>query len=388
MVTKRFQIITTDENGGGNACEALWYAMAKSALNEGHEVEALLAKRSAMHPEVRKIENLGAKIHYRISEPKNSNPCLIAHKIWSRTGARWTHSRCLDQHADIRLFNVGTMVELAREPWASLIEPATMPTAAIIHSNSEIRCYPPKIERRLSKLMAQAMGVYFVSDRLRENAEQQLITRIPGAKVVRNPVNLTSTEIEPWPADDDELRIAVVGRLDAFVKGQVRLLHALSSECWKSRPWKLTIFGDGPDRAKIEKAVKFYGLTDHVEFGGFVKDVRGEIWRTHHALVMPSMLEGMPLTLVEAMVCGRPALCSDVGGAAELIRDGENGYLAGSPFASQLRQGLERLWQNRESLHKIGKQAHQDAIAFLPSDPGKTLLEMILVAIDRNKNLH
>jgi len=377
----KIQIITTDENGGGNACEALWYAMAAAAMENGHEIEVLIARRSASHPEVTKLEGLGARVHCRWSEPKGSRIGLVLHKVWCRTGARIAFGRNLDSAADLRIVNVGTMVELTREPWASLLENAGMPIAAIIHNNPEIRSYGSAMELRLSGILQRALAVYFVSDRLRENAEEQLVTRIPGARVVRNPVNLSSDQLESWPAEDEPLRLAVVGRLDAFVKGQVRLLHALSAARWKSRSWKLSIFGDGPDQSKIERAIEFYGLSGQVQFGGFAKDVRTEIWRRHHALVMPSMLEGMPLTLVEAMVCGRPALCSDVGGASELIRDGENGFLAGSPFARQLEQGLERMWQARAQLREMGLQAHHDASAFLPADPGKALLDLILEAL-------
>jgi glycosyltransferase involved in cell wall biosynthesis len=377
----KFQIITTDENGGGNACEALWYEMAEAALRGGHDVEILIGQRSVRHPEIEKLKLLGAWVCRRWSEPKSRAAAVVAHKIWSRTGARWSFGRGLDSRAGLRILNVGTMVELAREPWASLMESARMPTAAIVHSNSEIRSYAENTERRLGSILDRARAVYFVSGRLWKNAEEQLVTRIPGARVVRNPVNLRSDQIEPWPTGEGPLRLAIVGRLDAFVKGHVRLLHALSSEGWKSRLWELSIFGEGPDRAKIQQAIEFYDLGAHVKFGGFAKDVRAEIWRTHHALVMPSMLEGMPLTLVEAMVCGRPALCSDVGGAAELVRDGGNGFLAGSPFARQLDQALERLWQERGRLQEMGLQAHRDASAFLPAAPGEALLGLMLEAM-------
>lgn len=377
----KIQIITTDENGGANACEALWYAMAESALRGGHKIEVLIGERSILHPEIEKLKLLGARVCSRCSEPKSRGAAAVAHKIWSRTGARWSFGRGLDSRAGLRILNVGTMVELAREPWASLMESAAVPTAVIIHNNPEIRCYDGRTELRLRSILQRARAVYFVSNRLLENAEEQLIARIPRAKVVRNPVNLSSAQIEPWPAREGPLRLAVVARLDAFVKGQIRLLHALSSEHWKGRDWELSIFGEGPDRVKIEQAVEFYCLGTHVRFGGFARDVRADIWKTHHALVMPSMLEGMPLTLVEAMVCGRPALCSDVGGAAELVRDGENGFLAGSPFARQLDDGLERLWQARERLQEMGHQAHRDAAAFLPAAPGEALLELMLEAM-------
>lgn len=377
----RIQVITSDENGGANACEALWYEMAAAALEAGHEVTALVAGRSAAHGRIAELRRSGATFRHRWSEPKSGRLLPVWHKIWQRTGARWVLLRRLGESADLRILNVGTLVEAAREPWATLLTRSRVPYAVLLHNNPEIRDYPAGTLRRLRMILRGARRVYFVSERLRQNAEEQLLERIEGAHVVQNPVNLRSREMEPWPQDDGCLRMAVVGRLNAFVKGHVRLLHALSDERWKARNWKLSIFGCGPDRDKIEKAVAFYGLSERVECGGFVEDIRASVWRNHHLLVMPSMLEGMPMTLVEAMVCGRPALCSDVGGASELIRDGLNGFLAGSPFAKQLAQGLERVWQNREQLERAGKRAHEDALDFLPERPGDRLLENVMEAI-------
>ena len=65
------------------------------------------------------------------------------------------------------------------------------------------------------------------------------------------------------------------------------------------------------------------------------------IWAEHHALVLPSRFEGMPLVVVEAMLCGRPCIVTDVGGNAELIRDGINGFLAKAPTGATGRRSDE-----------------------------------------------
>jgi len=113
-----------------------------------------------------------------------------------------------------------------------------------------------------------------------------------------------------------------------------------------------------------------------------VSDIRSEIWESHHVLVMPSLLEGMPLALVEAMLCGRPALCSDVGGASELVQDGHNGFIAGSPFSSQLVEALEQAWSARLKLHEMGDAAHVDAIAYVSKVPGEDLLDDLCAMIE------
>ena len=68
----------------------------------------------------------------------------------------------------------------------------------------------------------------------------------------------------------------------------------------------------------------------------FVDNVRTSVCRYHHLLVMPSMLEGVPLTLVAAMVCDGPALCSGVTVASGLLSDSVNRLQAASLFAELL----------------------------------------------------
>ncbi|MDA7932126.1 glycosyltransferase [Akkermansiaceae bacterium] len=378
----RIQIVSTDEHGGGNACEALWYEMAESALAAGHQVDALVSQRSHGNETLSQLSKQGMDVRYRAGEPSGGRIKAIIFKFWQRTGAKYCSARKLDADTDFLLLNVGTLVEAVMDPWYGMLMNCDRPVGIIVHNNPEIRHYPSGVIQRLAALFHKADRVWFVSQRLKDNAEEQTLMEIPGARVARNPVNLENTGYEPWP-HYETLRLAVVGRLDAYVKGQVRLLHALSDARWQERDWTLTIFGSGPDEEKVRKAAEFYGLEERVKFGGFVKNIRQEIWAKHHALVMPSMLEGMPLTLVEAMVCGRPAICSDVGGASELVEDGVNGFLAGSPFAGQLDLALERMWKRRDELIEMGRKAHESAAQFLPQAPGEQLLAELLECVDQ-----
>jgi glycosyltransferase involved in cell wall biosynthesis len=72
---------------------------------------------------------------------------------------------------------------------------------------------------------------------------------------------------------------------------------------------------------------------------------------------------------------------SDVGGARELVRDGVNGFLAGSPFADQIDDALERMWQARDILSSIGSRAYEDASKYLPSNTGHQFLNQLLKSL-------
>jgi len=86
-------------------------------------------------------------------------------------------------------------------------------------------------------------------------------------------------------------------------------------------------------------------------------------------LVLPSRYEGLPLALVEAMWCGRPALVTDVGGNAELCLDGKTGFVAEAPVVSSVARALERAWSERHDWFRLGQAGRVHVEAVVPSDP-------------------
>jgi glycosyltransferase involved in cell wall biosynthesis len=107
----------------------------------------------------------------------------------------------------------------------------------------------------------------------------------------------------------------------------------------------------------------------NIDFTGFVDDIE-TLWSRHHALILPSQYEGMPVALVEAMLCGRAAIVTDVAGNRELIRDGINGFLAKAPTLELLDEAMNRAWTNRGSLMEMGRVAAEDVRKWVSEDPG------------------
>jgi len=93
------------------------------------------------------------------------------------------------------------------------------------------------------------------------------------------------------------------------------------------------------------------------------------IWASHHALVLPSRYEGLPLAVVEAMLCGRFCIVTDVGGNTELVKDNVNGFVAMAPKAECLDEAMERAWQRRESWCEIGQAASVSVRKVIHRDP-------------------
>jgi glycosyltransferase involved in cell wall biosynthesis len=92
---------------------------------------------------------------------------------------------------------------------------------------------------------------------------------------------------------------------------------------------------------------------------------------------MPSRHEGLPLAMVEAMLCGRPVLATDVAGHSEIIADGVTGFLVGPPTVAAVAQGLERLWMSRADLETMGKASAKRIRELVPPDPIRVFSEKI-----------
>ena len=168
-----------------------------------------------------------------------------------------------------------------------------------------------------------------------------------------------------------------MARLQTRPKGHDLLLQALALPHWRERNLQLSFFGTGPNRQGLERLANMMGISDRVQFRGHVDGV-ADIWREHHLLAQPSRHEGMPLSLVEALICGRPAFVTDVAGHAELIQDEVNGFVAEAPTVRHLDAALQRAWDRRGDWEGMGRLAGAMVRKQIPTDPVQTFTDILL----------
>ena len=98
-------------------------------------------------------------------------------------------------------------------------------------------------------------------------------------------------------------------------------------------------------------------------------------------LILPSRHEGMPLAVVEAMMCGRPCLVTNVSGNPEYVTDGITGFIAAGATVDAVDEALERAWLHQEQLKKMGQAAYEAIRRQVPKDPIQVFArELILLA--------
>jgi glycosyltransferase involved in cell wall biosynthesis len=219
----------------------------------------------------------------------------------------------------------------------------------------------------MAKGFSAARKVFFVSRNNLELFERQIGAALPEAVVVRNPFNVPADQPVPWPADTGIWRLACVARLEPSAKGQDLLLQTLARPQWSARPIEVNFYGSGPAAHGLQRLARHLQLKT-VRFRGHVDDVSA-IWAENHLLVLPSRFEGLPLALVEAMWCGRPAVVTDIGGATELCVHGETGFVAAAPVAPLIEETMELAWKRRAEWSLMGAAARARVEQIFPRDP-------------------
>jgi glycosyltransferase involved in cell wall biosynthesis len=213
----------------------------------------------------------------------------------------------------------------------------------------------------------QAAAAFFVSQANLDSVTTIFGSDLARAEVVRNPFNVDYDAAPPWPAANDKLRLACVGRLDPRAKGQDILFSVLAADKWRRREVGVDLYGCGPMEEGLKALAAYLGLHG-IGFKGSSHDI-AELWSHYEALVLPSRVEGLPLVLVEALLCGRPAIVTDVGGNTEVVEDGLTGFVASAPTVKLLDEALERAWQNRRLLRSMGERAAKRIRELVPRNP-------------------
>ena len=155
--------------------------------------------------------------------------------------------------------------------------------------------------------------------------------------------------------------LGYAGRLSRE-KGLLSLIEAVSLTRKAGCPAKLLIVGEGSQRDELEDAVRKQGLEDAVVFAGFQSEV-DQFLSAMDAFVLPSLTEGTPIALLEAMAHGIPAIASAVGQIPEIIDPGKNGLLAPPGKVNEVRDAILLLYNNpsiRKNISKVARKTIED----------------------------
>ena len=195
-------------------------------------------------------------------------------------------------------------------------------------------------------VIRNADEVTVVSEQMREDLAGELGTGFERMQVVVNgmpaPVGDRSVVRRELGLSESERLIVALGSC-CVRKNHVALVHALAQIGPTARPWRLAICGREDDATEeIQAAIVTHGLQDRVHLLGRRLDT-GNIFAATDVFAMPSLWEGTPLALIEAMLASKPSVASSIGGIPEMIDDEVHGLLVPPTDTAALAGALRRL---------------------------------------------
>lgn len=376
----KFSFITTMSGWQWGGSEELWFDTALYAAKKGNKVNAFVYDWIKDHSKVAELKNNNVNVFFRpryrsfTERIVNRLPLFLSNVLSSRP--YW--QKHLPLRNNFIVISQGNSFDiLYSESLCDFLLKNNIDFVLLCQFNYEHHTLSMEDIQVARRLYQKAKKVYFVSQRNMNVAERQLACSIENSEIVFNPVKVRSNKPLPFPKDQSQLKMACVARFDCNFKGQDILLELLSSDKWREREFVLNLYGKGRDENYIKALIQFYGLGHKVIIRGHVEDVR-KIWEENVLIVLPSFGEGTPLSLIEAMACGRPAVVTDVGGNVDWIKDGYNGFIADFPQIKALDKAMEEMWKNKNDLQFFGKNAFEYYKDNFPDDPVQFFFESLL----------
>jgi glycosyltransferase involved in cell wall biosynthesis len=176
--------------------------------------------------------------------------------------------------------------------------------------------------------------------------------------VIGNGVNVPKPRLARDEAE--ELVIGAVTRL-APEKGVDMLLYAAAEVLGRGVRARFVIAGDGPERERLVRLSRELGISAQVEFLGFVLET-GALLQTLDLFVQSSLVDAMPMAVLEAMAAGLPVVASAIGGLPALIGDSQRGLLTRPGDPGALGKSILRLCRSATLRHRLGGAAREYVI--------------------------
>lgn len=342
--------------------EELWSQTAIRLKQDGHDVQATVAYHSKPSPKVASLVSQGIELG-TFGRQHHALMARIFNKL--TRGRQRPYSRLKRFNPDLVVISQGH--NAGGFDWTNVCREASIPYVLIVHCNSEFMWFADPVIKDAVEAYGAAHKVFCVSQSNLNLLRMQLGDPIPNGEVIWNPYNVSPETVPVWPVQNGLWKLACVARMDPAAKGQELLMQVLARPEWRARPVELSLFGEGPYEQTLRRLAAMLEL-NHVHFRGHVADIK-TIWEQNHLLVLPSRYEGLPLVIVEAMWCGRPAVVTEVAGNAEVCVDNETGFVVPAPTVDLLAQTLERAWERREDWQSMGQAARARAESIIPKDP-------------------
>ena len=230
---------------------------------------------------------------------------------------------------------------------------------------ASIRVEEPRFRHLWVECLTQGLTDVFtcVSESARQYTHRRAHVPMNKLVVVPNGVDPSDCDVPvmapppEWRLPEEAPVVAFVGRLDRQ-KNPLLLLRAAARVVREVPETVFAFAGTGRLETRCRAEADRLGLSDSIRWLGWLSDTRPLLARME-LVALPSSWEGMPNVILEAMACGKPAVAANVGGCAELIVEGETGFLVPPGDEAALAERILRLLRDAALRRRLGAAARQ-----------------------------
>ena len=361
--SKRLVFLTTNDGSPIGGSEELWRLAAIECKKRGQEVLLVVKKWNPEPFFIKELENIGIEIVYKeqdhFNHIQNFNPDLMVISLGDQDEGIDYYEKCKKYKIPYVIVN-----QLTKEP-----------------------VYWPirkDISEKVKKGYLGAQVVLFTGKNNHEVMQRRLNCTIPNAGICFNPFDVDRNINIPFPSIESGLKIAITARLLRIHKGQHLAIELFNQKKWRERPIHLNLYGEGQDEEVLKKQARDYKMTN-VSFHGHTNDILA-VWKENHAIMLPSFMEGLPLALVGAMICGRVPIVTDIGAHREVIDNNISGFIAAYPTVEALDDAMERAYQRFLEWEEIGGKAKEKILSIIPKDPIDDFISKIIPLTNKKQD--
>lgn len=230
---------------------------------------------------------------------------------------------------------------------------------SIVSMPMPYRIFSQFYERVIDRIFWKSAGVVIVNANSIAHALQSL-RGMPASKaeVVHNGMVNAILPIRKKLESRDNILIGCIARMDK-AKGVLFLLEAFAHLAIKCPRLHLVLVGSGDASNVLMQRVEELKLSERVKLTGFYDGCIDELLTAFHIYLFPSLHEGFPYSILEAMRAGCAIITTDVGGIPEAVTDGIEGLLVKPASVDSLEQAMKKLLDDGDLCSRLGAQASE-----------------------------
>jgi len=359
-----------NNNWGGS--ENLWFQTALYALKEKHHVLAIIYERISNSNQIAELKQKGAEIII-VKEILTKKTDKIFNKFFN---SHYLDALSKPITKRIKSFNPSKILVnqpgnydlIFNELAYKILTDSNKRFSLIFHNYINQIDINDEELYKINYLINTTEDLFIVAKIQKVFLEKHLGRNIDCIKFTQNPLSLKKLEFIPYPKYEKLFKMAMVTTIDFEAKGLDKIISVLSKNKWRTRNFEIEIYGAGKDMETFEALLLDSCLNDKIKLMGHTNNIE-EIWKKNQILIMSSNVDAAPSVLLEAMVCGRSCICTNVGFNDEWIKTNETGFISETTNLSDFEKIMELGWTNRRNWENFGIKCHKQVKDYINPQP-------------------